>query len=91
MGRLMHGDEAVAYRAVITTTHPADPESEYESDRTEHVYTSYAGPYGTKGAARAAITRTKREATWRGSWRRTTPVVTGHVERSSITWERIDE
>ena len=78
----MHGDEAIAYRAVITTTTPADPESEYESERTERSYTSYAGKYGTPGAARAAITRARREARWRASWRKEPDVVTGHVERS---------
>ncbi len=87
MGRLMHGDEAVAYRAVIITTRPADLDSEYEFNRVERSSTSYAGPYSTEGAARAAITRARREATWR----RVTSVVTGHVERSSIAWERIAE
>jgi hypothetical protein len=86
MSRTMHGDQAQAFRAVIVTTVP-----ESGPFRVPSTTTTYAGPYATKGAARAAITREQidqdRRAHWRGDGNR--PTVTGHVEASSITWTRL--
>ncbi|MEU4568677.1 hypothetical protein [Micromonospora sp. NPDC023956] len=82
MSRLMHGDAPAAFRAVITTRDVAD---HFEGGVHEH--THYAGPYGTVGAARAAITRAQKDAAryWRGS-----RTVTGYPERSPIEWERVE-
>ncbi|MGC5319300.1 hypothetical protein ACPXB5_11235 [Micromonospora arida] len=82
MSRLMRGDAPTAFRAVITTR---DEGEEYTNGVFEH--TSYAGPYGTIGAARAAITRAERDA---GRYWRGTRTVTGYVERSAQAWERVE-
>lgn len=93
MARTMDGADTAAFRAVITTTDEANPDSPYESYRVERSYTLYAGPYRTIGAAKGALTREQGEAAYRNasladwSQRRT---VTGHIERSSTVWERVE-
>jgi hypothetical protein len=88
MSRTMHGDQAQAFRAVIEVTVP-----ESGPFRLPHTTTTYAGPYATAGAARAAITREQidqaRRAHWRGDGNE--PTVTGHVEASSITWTKLED
>ncbi len=86
MSRLLHGDEAVAYRAVIVRAH-----SEYigrDGERREaDEYVTYAGPFGTVGAAKAAITKARRDAArWPREW---TTTVTGTVQQSSMVWEDV--
>lgn len=84
MSRLMHGDEAVAYRAVIVETHEGGSEPKE--------YVTFVGPYVTVGTAKAAITWAVRKAERYGRWGiwGTDVTVTGHVEKSSIVWERVD-
>ena len=87
MSRTMNGDQAQAFRAVIEVMTP-----EAGPFRQPSTVTTYAGPYATAGAARAAITREQidqdRRAHWRGDDKR--PTVTGHVEMSSITWTKVE-
>jgi hypothetical protein len=78
MSRVMRDGQTAAFRAVITTTHEDGEES-----------VDYAGPYATKGAASAAITRAKTRAEWYTRWEQT--AVTGHVETSSITWTKVEK
>jgi hypothetical protein len=88
MSRTMHGDQAQAFRAVIVVTIP-----ESGPFRLPSTTTTYAGPYATKGAARAAITRElidqNRRAHWRGDGNK--PTVTGHVEMSSVVWTKVED
>ena len=81
MSRVMKGGQSAAYRAVIVTT--------YLDGRA---FTKYAGPYATKGAASAAITREQtRVAQWYYRPQDEQPTVTGHVETSSITWTKVED
>lgn len=80
MPRVMRGDESAAFRAVITTTYPSGNTS-----------TSYRGPFGTKGAARAAITRAERAAEHARRYWREDRTVTGHVETSSTIWTKLED
>ena len=86
MSRLLHGDEAVAYRAVIVRAH-----SEYIGRdglrRDYEEYVTYAGPFGTVGAAKAAITKARRDAArWPREW---TTTVTGKVQCTPLGWEDV--
>lgn len=87
MGRVMWGDEPAAYRAVIVEEW-LPPEGDDEADQTPQRYTHYAGPYGTPGAAKAAITRRRSEHHWYWNGRKT--VVEAHVERAVHNWERVE-
>lgn len=81
MTRLLHGDESAVYRAVITMAYP-----EGAGYRAGQVFTEHAGPYGTVGAAKMALTRAKTERAY-GRAR----TVTGYVERAALVWERVPE
>lgn len=93
----MHGNESAAYRAVITTTYPAIPDSDAPSFmQQERKSTKVAGPYSTIGAARAAITRARNDAaSWTPGYyiRRSVlrATVDGYVERSATVWERVPD
>ena len=78
-------DEAVAYRAVITTTTPAGLESKYESERRERFRHLLCWPL--RRAAKAAISLSAPQPRPRGP----EAAVPGYVEKSSITCERVDE
>jgi hypothetical protein len=86
MGRMMHGEDTSAFRAVVTVTR-ADG---------SFTFTRYYGPFSTIGQANAAITREKSSAT-RRSWRYRSPhsepatsdTVTGHVETTGLNWTRV--
>ncbi|MEV1157721.1 hypothetical protein AB0J27_20210 [Micromonospora chokoriensis] len=86
MARYMDADDAEMFRAVIVTTYPAEPESDYPPHRVERKTTTHAGPYRTKGAARAAVSRESHVSDY---WRRQGVTSTGHVERAVTTWERV--
>lgn len=91
----MHGPEAVAYRAVITTVYPAWEQAPREADRVSRTRTEYAGPFGRPNEARAAITRAQRDArasrwVWSHQEVPPSPIVTGVVERTSLVWEVVE-
>jgi len=83
MARHMSGEQAVAYRAVVTWTWPPGTYGD-QPEAVTHTY--YYGPYASAGTARATISRERRGAS-RGWYVRSDVVVEGHVERSSIVWE----
>ncbi|MFG3710142.1 hypothetical protein [Micromonospora sp. NPDC047730] len=87
MARYMGKDDAEVFRAVIVTTYPAEPESDYPPHRVERKSTTHAGPYRTKGAARAAVERESRPARF---WAEQGVTSEGYVEKASITWERVE-
>lgn len=87
-------DKAV-YRTVITKTYTADFHP-YQSDgyvggTAGHSYTTIYGPYSTRGAARAMRTSIIHQTMRTLAFRKGALNVTGRVERSSITWETVDE
>jgi hypothetical protein len=80
------GDAVEMWRAVITITWP--PSEKFPDGRTS---TRYDGPFLNKAQATAAINRTRdQEARRVVYYRDATPgVVTGHPERSALTWEKV--
>lgn len=76
MPRIMHTDDAVAYRVVMEY---------YQIDAAGFevvTFTQAHGPFSTLGAAKAARTR---DRAWSGYQKR------GRIERSSIKWEEVQE
>lgn len=86
MAKLMTAD--TVYRAVITTTYHADPDSRFEIERRESVRTDYVGPFGTSSQAEAAIRLAKQRGGLGFRFRRET-TVEGHVETAQPRWTRV--
>ncbi|MFD6636792.1 hypothetical protein ACFWDN_13355 [Micromonospora chalcea] len=87
MARYMGAEDEEAWRAVVVTTYPAEPDSDYEPHRVERTTTTHAGPYRTKGAAKAAVKRESRVSSW---WADQGVTTEGWVERAQTTWERVE-
>lgn len=82
MPRRMDADTTVLYRAVIETVY--EPDGVLRAERV--VYTTYAGPFLSQGAATAAIGRA-RPRFWEppGSY-----ASTGHVEITELDWRPLN-
>lgn len=79
-------DDSHTYRAVVTT------KTVYEDGRPDRNYTEIFGPYQTKGAAKGQITReSDRVIRYNRYHRGYTEVVSGHVEKSSTKWEKVED
>ena len=81
MGRLMDADDTEVFRAVITVVRVGDRWKDGRFERTE-----IAGPFRLKSGALNAISRAERNHS--SGWGETV-TVTGYVERSAISWERV--
>lgn len=91
--RELRKDTTHVFRAVVTITYPALPDSPLEWMRVERTTTKIHGPYTQIGPARAAITLARRNSNYRASWYDNTPrpVVEAYVERTPLAWERVDD
>lgn len=72
-----------AFRAVVTRV-----STNHTTREVKQSPATYLGPYATKGAATAAISRERRWPGWSPSG--TSIDVVGHVERAVTNWERVD-
>jgi hypothetical protein len=92
MSRRMKGDESAAFRAVVWVV-------PYEG---EAWVSGHYGPYATESAAKGRLTvkveEGKSSASYRarGWWdddaaHKPEDAVTGHIERSSVEWKRVED
>ncbi|PPS86456.1 hypothetical protein [Streptomyces sp. MH60] len=86
------GDDTETFRAVLEYEQPKpNPEYHYRHRRDVPQFldeweprTSYMGPYSTRGAARAQMSRHRRETLWDGA-----RLIREYVQRSPLTWEDV--
>lgn len=88
MARRTTEEQPAVYRAVITWSYPEIlpghrfyPEGRPAVTRVEHF-----GPYTTKSPATATVSRLMNEAAQWHAGR----TVEGHVERGTVTWEKVE-
>lgn len=82
LARQMAAEDSL-FRAVVTKTHAADPDSYYEAHRVERTRTAYYGPYTSHSSAASMATRKANERGPRCI------SAEGHVEAGTVTWEKV--
>ncbi len=87
------GDDTETFRAVLEYEQPKrNPQYHWRDNRDVAEFlpifekrVSYMGPYSTRGAARAQMSRHRRDTLYGA-----TKFVREYVERSPLTWEEVE-